>query len=60
MRAAGVASFFFDVFETAKLRQRATARFGGSHARGDVVGDLLLDVEAQFGVELRFEFRFAK
>ncbi len=53
-------AFFLDVFESAELREGATTRFDGTHARCNVVGGLLLDVEAQFGVELVVESAFAK
>ncbi len=46
VRAAGLASFFFDGLEAAELREGKAAGFVGRHACGDVVGNLLLDVEA--------------
>src|SRR5215469_7804735 len=58
--AAGFASFFFAGFEAAELREGTTARFLGRHASGYVVSGLLLDVEAQFGVELGILLAFAK
>ncbi len=35
-------------------------RFRRTHARRNIVGDLLLDVEVQLGVELVIESAFAK
>jgi hypothetical protein len=42
------------------LCERSATRFGRTHAHRDVVGGLLLDVEAQFGVKLVIESAFAQ
>ncbi len=60
MRAAGFAAVFLDVLHAAELGEGATACLGGSDSFGDKIGDLLLDVEAQFGVELRVLLLSAK
>jgi hypothetical protein len=60
MRAAGVATFFFDIVEATELRQGATARFLGIHPCSDIVRSLLLDVEAKLSLELRVELSSVK
>lgn len=57
---ASVADFFFDAFEAAEFLLGSTAGFLPRQAGGEVVGDLLFDVEAELRVEITFIAGFAK
>src|SRR6266403_4378380 len=51
---AGVADFFFDTFHASEFLLSAASSFLGGHARGEIVGDLLLKMEAELFVEFTF------
>ena len=56
----GVADFLLDAIQAAEILLRAAAGFLRRQAGGDVVGDLLIQVEAEFFVELAFAARFVE
>ena len=57
---AGVADFFFDAFEATEFLLGAAAGFVGSHAGGDVVGNLAFEMEMEFLIEFFLRARFSK
>jgi len=52
--------FFFDAVEAAEFECCAAACFFGADSCGYMVGDLTIEMEAQFLVELFFCARFLK
>jgi hypothetical protein len=60
MSATRVARFLLDIFEAAELYQGLAASFTGIHPCRNVVGGLLLDVEAKLRIELRIELGSVK
>ena len=57
--AAGVAALFTDLLQAAELDGSSASRFGFAHPVAHVVGNLALQVIAQFHVELTLEPRTA-
>ena len=56
----GVADFLFDAFEAAEGKGGTTAGFLWGHAGGKVVGNLLIEMEAEFAIQVAFGARYAK
>jgi hypothetical protein len=55
---ASLAAFFFEAFDPAEFDVGAAAGIVGRETSGDILGDLLLNMEMQFGVEPFFDERF--
>src|ERR1035438_2572478 len=52
--ASHIAAFLLNLRHAAQLAERGAARFGGRHARGEILFHLLFKMEAQFLVEIFF------